>query len=162
MERLTERMNDDLDGVWVKDHDYIAAAHRLADYEDTGLTPKEVRLISNVLEDVGETYNCRWEYVKNCLVGYSLHKLAQRFVSPMENMKWISVEEQLPDVNKSASNYEEVMVIATDGKRVRPMIYERACIRGKTKYRWKWTWDTIYDGNPITYWMPLPKLPKGE
>lgn len=73
---------------------------------------------------------------------------------------WISVEEQLPDTNKSASGYEQVTVIATDGKRVRPMIYERACVRGKTKYRWKWIWDKIYDGNPITYWMPLPELPE--
>lgn len=75
---------------------------------------------------------------------------------------WISVEEQLPDTNKSASGYEQVTVIATDGKRVRPMIYERACVRGKTQYRWKWIWDKIYDGNPITYWMPLPELPEEE
>ena len=74
--------------------------------------------------------------------------------------EWISVEEQLPDTNKSASGYEQVTVIATDGKRVRPMIYERACVRGKTKYRWKWIWDKIYDGNPITYWTSLPELPE--
>ena len=43
MERLTERMNNELNGVWVKEHDYVSAAHRLADYEDTGLTPGEVR-----------------------------------------------------------------------------------------------------------------------
>ena len=43
MERLTERMNDELNGVWVKEHDYISAAHRLADYEDTGLTPEEIK-----------------------------------------------------------------------------------------------------------------------
>lgn len=42
MERLTERMNDEINGVWVKEHDYISAAHRLADYEDTGLTPGDV------------------------------------------------------------------------------------------------------------------------
>lgn len=54
------------------------------------------------------------------------------------------------------------MVIATDGKSVRPMIYERPCIRGKNKYRWKWVWHVTYDGNPITYWMPLPKLPREE
>ena len=42
MKRLTERMNDALDGVWVKDHDYVAAAHRLAAYEDTGLEPEEI------------------------------------------------------------------------------------------------------------------------
>lgn len=37
MERLTERMNNVPDGetdVWVKNHDYIAAAEKLADYED--------------------------------------------------------------------------------------------------------------------------------
>lgn len=48
MERLTERdMNcpdpKEVYGVYVKDHDYVAAAHRLADYEDTELTPAEVR-----------------------------------------------------------------------------------------------------------------------
>ena len=38
MERLTERWGED--DVWVKDHDYVTAAHRLAAYEDTGLTPE--------------------------------------------------------------------------------------------------------------------------
>ena len=42
MERLTERMSDEMNGVWAKEHDYISAVHRLADYEDTGLTPGEV------------------------------------------------------------------------------------------------------------------------
>lgn len=40
MERLTERWGED--DVWVKDHDYVTAAHRLAGYEDTGLEPEEV------------------------------------------------------------------------------------------------------------------------
>lgn len=39
MERLTERWGED--DVWVKDHDYVTAAHRLAAYEDTGLTPED-------------------------------------------------------------------------------------------------------------------------
>lgn len=43
MERLTERLNDEFYGVWVKDHDYITASRRLADYEDTGLTPIEIK-----------------------------------------------------------------------------------------------------------------------
>lgn len=47
MERLTTRDANCADpkvlyGVWVKNHDYISAANRLADYEDTGLTPEEV------------------------------------------------------------------------------------------------------------------------
>ena len=90
--------------------------------------------------------------VQNCLLE----------LRDMLNKGWISVEERLPDVNKSASGYEQVTVIATDGKGVRPMIYERACVKGKTKCRWKWIWDRIYDGNPIIYWMPLPESPKEE
>ena len=40
MERLTERWGEG--DVWVKNHDYVSAAYRLADYEDTGLTPEEI------------------------------------------------------------------------------------------------------------------------
>ena len=75
-------------------------------------------------------------------------------------MEWISVEDRLPDVHKTKSGYENAVVIATNGKVVRVMIYERACIYGKTKYRWKWMWDTIYHGNDITHWMPLPAPPE--
>ncbi len=48
MERLTERCDADNrpDGesdVWVRNHDYIGASERLAEYEDTGLTPEQIR-----------------------------------------------------------------------------------------------------------------------
>lgn len=76
--------------------------------------------------------------------------------------QWISVKDRLPDVNRTGSGYKEITVIATDGESVRPMIYECACIRDKTKYRWKWIWDRIYKGKPIVAWMPLPEPPKGE
>ncbi len=46
MERLTERWGEG--DVWVKDHDYVAAAHRLAAYEDTGLTPEEINDLASV------------------------------------------------------------------------------------------------------------------
>lgn len=76
--------------------------------------------------------------------------------------QWISVKDRRPDVNRTGSGYEKITVIATDGESVRPMIYERACIRDKTKRRWKWIWDRIYNGKPIVAWMPLPEPPKGE
>ena len=41
MERLTERWGEG--DVWVKEHDYVSAAYRLAAYEDTGLTPEEIK-----------------------------------------------------------------------------------------------------------------------
>lgn len=37
MDRLTERIDnvpDGESGVWVKNHDYVSAAEKLADYED--------------------------------------------------------------------------------------------------------------------------------
>lgn len=45
MERLTERYvtTDNKNEVWVHQHDYIGASERLAAYEDTGLTPEQVR-----------------------------------------------------------------------------------------------------------------------
>ena len=48
MGRLTERYTttekpDGESDVWVRNHDYTMAAERLADYEDTGLTPTEIR-----------------------------------------------------------------------------------------------------------------------
>lgn len=41
MERLTERWGEG--DVWVKEQDYVSAAYRLAAYEDTGLTPDEIK-----------------------------------------------------------------------------------------------------------------------
>lgn len=60
MERLTERDVNcedpkEIYGVRVKNHDYISAANRLADYEDTGLTPEEFHAYWVFLEDmIGE------------------------------------------------------------------------------------------------------------
>ena len=52
MERLTERAENcpdpkEIYGVLVKNHDYVAVAHRLAAYEDTGLTPEEIEQVIN-------------------------------------------------------------------------------------------------------------------
>lgn len=50
---------------------------RLKAYEDTGLTPKEAKRMSNILTDVGIDYNCSWEYVKNWLLNDRLRELAE-------------------------------------------------------------------------------------
>ena len=78
-------------------------------------------------------------------------------------MEWISVKDRLPDVDKTESQFETTTVIAvTSNDRVRPMLYERAYVRGKTVRRWKWIWDRLYDGDEITLWMPLPEPPDGQ
>lgn len=74
--------------------------------------------------------------------------------------QWISVEERLPDVDKTQSGYEKQYVIAATKNGVRPLMFERACVRDKVVRRWKWAWDRIYDGSPVTHWMPLPEPPK--
>lgn len=74
--------------------------------------------------------------------------------------EWISIKDRLPNVDKTKGDYERVVVIATTGKTVKPLIYERARVRGKTVRRWRWMWDRIYDDQEITHWMPLPKPPK--
>ena len=45
MERLTEHWGEGHLDIWVKDHDYVSAAHRLAAYEDTGLPPESVEAL---------------------------------------------------------------------------------------------------------------------
>lgn len=57
MERLTTRDANCADpkvlyGVWVKNHDYISAANRLADYEDTGLEPEEIDMDHEAAEQL--------------------------------------------------------------------------------------------------------------
>lgn len=53
------------------------AWERLKAYEDTGLTPKGTKRMSNILMDVGVDYNCSWEYVKNWLLDDRLRELAE-------------------------------------------------------------------------------------
>ena len=66
MERLTY-WNEEY-GCWSYHCGSGEAANRLAAYEDTELTPKEVKRMSNILLDVGIEYNCSREYVKNWLL----------------------------------------------------------------------------------------------
>ena len=40
MVRFTER--DEHGDLYVKEHDYISASKKLAEYEDTGLTPEQI------------------------------------------------------------------------------------------------------------------------
>ena len=44
-----------------------AAWERLAAYEDTGLTPEEVKKIYGILAEVSDRYNLRFDFVVKCL-----------------------------------------------------------------------------------------------
>lgn len=60
MERLTERIDnvpDGESGVWVKEHDYVSAAEKLAEYEDL---EEHGRLIKLPCKIGTEVYNTTW------------------------------------------------------------------------------------------------------
>jgi hypothetical protein len=73
-------------------------------------------------------------------------------------IRWISVEEALPNVDESGG-WELTVIAADDQGIVKALTYEKAYVRKKYVYRWKYKWGTIYDGNPIVAWMPLPEPP---
>lgn len=77
MERLTYRDKDGFPMMKKRNGFKQGGVERLAAYEDTGLTPKEAKRMSNILMDVGIDYNCSWEYVKNWLLDDRLHELAE-------------------------------------------------------------------------------------
>lgn len=55
MERLTERIDnvpDGESGVWVKEHDYVSAAEKLAEYEDLEEQGRLVKLPCKVGTDI--------------------------------------------------------------------------------------------------------------
>ncbi len=81
MERLTKRTPVEFgyaEYMWNGDVDEEDAINRLAAYEDTGLEPKQVRKIANVLQEVGQEYNCRFEFVAEVVEKYAKYVDAER------------------------------------------------------------------------------------
>lgn len=78
--------------------------------------------------------------------------------------QWVRTADRMPDVPGDEKSWAHVSVIAAKkgSKKSGPMIYERAVIRGKTVYRWKYVLDRIYDGDDIFAWMPYPESPEEE
>lgn len=139
MERLTERYDADNrpDGesdVWVRNHDYVGASERLAEYEDTGLTPPEImelkerdkpklvvyehefednRLISYVqrCESCGEAYDPseRFNFCPNCGQRILRRKvIVKAFANYGFAGTEMEFEEEFPD-NATDEEIEETM-----------------------------------------------------
>lgn len=87
MERLTERMENAPDGesnVWVKNHDYIKASEKLAEYEDLEEQGLPVRLPVKIGDDIYKIPS-KVNYDLNVLNGYKAnnrvyHQKAYRIV----------------------------------------------------------------------------------
>ena len=128
---------------------------------------KQIEEMAKILcVDYGECEHCICNRVESdtdvCTVKSDCEEL---YDAGYRKPDWISVDYDLPNVHRTASGYESVGVIACiEGEHnnyTGYRIYERACFRGKTVYRWKFPWERISD-EKITHWMPLPEPPKGE
>lgn len=75
--------------------------------------------------------------------------------------EWVSVEDELPKLPDRDWCAVMVNTAQKGNPKSRPMIYERAIVRGKRVERWKYYWDRIADELP-DYWMYLPKPPTKE
>lgn len=90
MERLTERWGEGKLDVWVKDHDYVSAAHRLAAYEDTGLTPGDIKeLLDMAVSKTDKVLRLKEELhtIKNELCQYC-GKYKQAHEGACDGCKW--------------------------------------------------------------------------
>ena len=77
---------------------------------------------------------------------------------------WTNVEDGMPTVPGDINGHGEitVAVMFKTEQRVHTMIYERAIVRSKTVYRWKWPWDLIYRDGGIIRWAYLPQPPQKQ
>ena len=112
MERLTERDANCADpkeiyGVRVKNHDYISAANRLADYKDTMLEPEEIDMDHEAAEQLRQLCrNCDLDRLEKlaeadkdgrtvvlpCKVGDTLYEVTGRKTISEYRVKAIRVE----------------------------------------------------------------------
>ena len=112
MERLTTRDANCADpkvlyGVHVKNHDYISAANRLADYEDTERTPEEIDMDHEAAETLRQLCrNCDLDrleklaeadrdgrvVVRPCKVGDTVYEVTSRKTISEYRVKAIRVE----------------------------------------------------------------------
>lgn len=73
---------------------------------------------------------------------------------------WIKTQNMYPDTGKSILNF--VIVLAYDGRHVKPLMYAKDTVRNKTVFRWKYLDGRLYFGPDITHWAYLPEPPCDE
>lgn len=114
----------------------LEGMQRLADYEDAGLTPEE---ITHMTAEYNKTLSC-----ETC---------------PLDSMRWISVEDRLPEHRKSVLVYcpEFDNIYCADYRSKEDDIFS---LIGKWFYFEQGVGNIILE--EVTHWMALPRPPKGE
>lgn len=68
--------------------------------------------------------------------------------------EWISVNDRLPEM------YKRVLVFSEHHGHKTIYIMKRIPHDHAAPDNGKWHWSNVVNDNEITYWMPLPKMPK--
>lgn len=121
MERLTERYTatekpDGESDVWVRDHDYTMAAERLAEYEDTDLTPEQVmelkeRNTAKAPEEIQDAFGdgrliC--PHCRNSVINYFNRS------RPHNGDGTVTISEKVyKELREKAANYEKMVDIVS-------------------------------------------------
>lgn len=145
MERLTQRygdngvelVNDSIDAPGVAE---TIAMHRLADYEDTGLTPTEINA------RLQRKHDCKIE----CLFD-EYNKVVEERDALKERQRWIPVSERLPNENMPVL----VCYIGYIDKK----LYSDGTAYSEEGI-WRWCLDDDKVAVIVTHWMPLPPAPE--
>lgn len=90
----------------------------------------------------------------------NMHKDALAYIQQLEAQvpRWISVEERQPDENDIG------MLVVVSGKPSDNIIFDDAIVIGFYYGRDGWViegWEE-WENPTVTYWMPLPELPKED
>lgn len=98
--------------------------------------------------------------VNKLVEGFELGWFSDNAVAAQVDNAWKSVEDELPikDSPDELVIHQSIGVIVYIEGETKPAyrIYERATVRDKVVYRWKYPWDRISD-EKITHWRYLPE-----
>ena len=90
-------------------------------------------------------FKCEFNCEKKGKCAYCLVMADQMIANDVTVQEWISVKDRLP-TREDANETESILAINKD-----------------EKYVGRWVWDIVARWpTEFTYWMPMPKPPKGE
>ena len=186
MDRITKRIDDTHacyaicekecpDGIYADNPACMCAASKMAmkrllEYEDTGLTPEQIRELKErdtakapeehdghwykILEEIDETIERYGEnpYIDGKVtdICYGLN-IAKDIIRKHMNDGWISVEERLPEISRTPEEDDECPEFNVTIRRA----------EGATTLKYSPADDTWFDDNGYVYdviaWRPLPE-----
>ena len=122
MERLTEKYENN--EIWVKNHDYISASRKLADYEDLEESGRLIKFpckIGDTVWYIGtecDNYNCV-EYSDYCYRGCKKPQIPKIRSTVIKQFRILGNRwDSMTDTDATASTYEKEFYLNTKSEKV--------------------------------------------